>query len=118
MDVGVLGQFDVILADPPWDIHMMVCLPGDRNLYASHGLNPHSQLPYGTLSDDECRHLPIPELQPTWGLLALWVTGRAMDLGRDLFREWGYRRIDEVVWVKVNQLGGLVRTGRTGHWLK
>lgn len=24
MDVDVLGQFDVILADPPWDIHMMV----------------------------------------------------------------------------------------------
>lgn len=98
MSPDLLGSFDLILADPPWDIHM--------------------SLPYGTLSDAECGALPIPALQPTWGLLALWVTGRAMDLGRELFKEWGYRRIDEVVWVKVNQLGGLIRTGRTGHWLK
>jgi mRNA (2'-O-methyladenosine-N6-)-methyltransferase len=76
------------------------------------------QLPYGTLSDDECRALPIPALQPTYGVLAIWVTGRAMELGRELLSLWGYRRIDEIVWVKVNQLGGLVRTGRTGHWLK
>jgi mRNA (2'-O-methyladenosine-N6-)-methyltransferase len=41
-----------------------------------------------------------------------------MELGRELLSLWGYRRIDEIVWVKVNQLGGLVRTGRTGHWLK
>lgn len=55
-----------------------------------------SQLPYGTLSDDDLRSLPIPSLQPTWGLLALWVTGRAMELARELFKAWGYRRIDEV----------------------
>ncbi|KAI5452955.1 methyltransferase [Naganishia albida] len=97
MNAAVLGSFDLILADPPWDIHMT--------------------LPYGTLSDDDLRSLPIPSLQPTWGLLALWVTGRAMELARELFKTWGYRRIDEIVWVKVGQLGGLVRTGRTGHWL-
>lgn len=28
-----------------------------------------------------------------------------------------YQAIDEIVWVKTNQLGRLVRTGRTGHWL-
>jgi N6-adenosine-specific RNA methylase IME4 len=31
------------MADPPWDIHM--------------------ELPYGTMSDDEMRRLPIPSLQ-------------------------------------------------------
>ncbi|KAJ9117472.1 hypothetical protein QFC22_004322 [Naganishia vaughanmartiniae] len=97
MNATALGSFDLILADPPWDIHMT--------------------LPYGTLSDDDLRALPIPSLQPTWGVLALWVTGRAMELARELFKAWGYRRIDEIVWVKVGQLGGLVRTGRTGHWL-
>ncbi len=76
------------------------------------------KLPYGTLSDEDCRSIPIPLLQPTYGLLAIWVTGRAMELGRELISLWGYRRIDEIVWIKVNQLGGLVRTGRTGHWLK
>lgn len=64
------------------------------------------------------RRLPIPALQPDWGILCLWVTGRAMELGRELFSVWGYRRVDELVWVKVNQLQRLIRTGRTGHWLK
>lgn len=63
------------------------------------------------------RSLPLPAIQ-TEGLLFLWVTARAMELGRDLLSFWGYRRVDEIVWVKTNQLGRLIRTGRTGHWLK
>ena len=39
----VLGKFSVLMADPPWDIHM--------------------ELPYGTMSDDEMRRLPVPDLQ-------------------------------------------------------
>lgn len=41
-----------------------------------------------------------------------------MELGRELFQQWGYKRVDELVWVKTSQLGRLIRTGRTGHWLK
>ena len=51
------------------------------------------------------------------GLFFLWVTGRAMELGRELLRLWGYKRVDELIWVKTNQLQRLIRTGRTGHWL-
>ncbi|WRT68331.1 uncharacterized protein IL334_005307 [Kwoniella shivajii] len=96
-DYSLLGQFQVIVADPPWDIHM--------------------SLPYGTMTDDEMRSLPLRSLQPDWGIICLWVTGRAMELGRELFAAWGYRRVDELVWVKTNQLQRLIRTGRTGHWL-
>lgn len=64
------------------------------------------------------RNLPIPSLQSSTGVLFLWVTARAMDLGRDLLSYWGYRRVDEIVWAKTGQLGRLIRTGRTGHWLK
>jgi mRNA m6A methyltransferase catalytic subunit len=84
------------MADPPWDIHM--------------------SLPYGTMTDDEMRSMKIPMLQDE-GLLFLWVTGRAMELGRDCLKAWGYHRIDEVIWVKTNQLQRVIRTGRTGHWL-
>ncbi|KAJ3733415.1 MT-A70-domain-containing protein [Lentinula guzmanii] len=95
-DYSVLGKFHVIMADPPWDIHM--------------------SLPYGTLTDDEMRAMPIPTLQDE-GLLFLWVTGRAMEVGRECLRVWGYTRIDEVIWLKTNQLQRVIRTGRTGHWL-
>ncbi|RZF48032.1 hypothetical protein LSTR_LSTR002098 [Laodelphax striatellus] len=96
LDMTVLGKFAVIMADPPWDIHM--------------------ELPYGTLSDDEMRQLGIPTLQDD-GLIFLWVTGRAMELGRECLKLWGYERVDEIIWVKTNQLQRIIRTGRTGHWL-
>lgn len=96
LDMTVLGKFAVIMADPPWDIHM--------------------ELPYGTMSDDEMRQLGIPALQDE-GLLFLWVTGRAMELGRECLQLWGYDRVDEIIWVKTNQLQRIIRTGRTGHWL-
>jgi len=28
-----------------------------------------------------------------------------------------YERVDELIWVKTNQLQRIIRTGRTGHWL-
>ncbi|CAH8606830.1 unnamed protein product [Heterobilharzia americana] len=65
---------------------------------------------------DEMRRLDIPCLQDD-GYIFLWVTGRAMELGRECLRLWGYERIDEIIWVKTNQLQRLIRTGRTGHWL-
>ncbi|XP_068611889.1 N6-adenosine-methyltransferase subunit METTL3 [Brachionichthys hirsutus] len=96
LDVSILGKFAVVMADPPWDIHM--------------------ELPYGTLTDDEMRKLNIPVLQDD-GFLFLWVTGRAMELGRECLSLWGYERVDEIIWVKTNQLQRIIRTGRTGHWL-
>ncbi|XP_076338474.1 methyltransferase like 3 [Tachypleus tridentatus] len=95
-DMTILGKFAVVMADPPWDIHM--------------------ELPYGTMSDDEMRQLNIPSLQDE-GLIFLWVTGRAMELGRECLKLWGYERCDEIIWVKTNQLQRIIRTGRTGHWL-
>lgn len=62
--MDILGQFGVIMADPPWDIHM--------------------ELPYGTMADDEMRTLNVPALQ-TDGMIFLWVTGRAMELGREWY---------------------------------
>jgi mRNA (2'-O-methyladenosine-N6-)-methyltransferase len=85
------------------------------------------------MTDDEMRAMPIPALQDE-GLLFLWVTGRAMEVGRECLKVWGYTRVDEVIWVKTNQvravfthlaprlmpsiqLQRVIRTGRTGHWL-
>lgn len=33
------------------------------------------------------------------------------------WRLLSYERIDEIIWVKTNQLQRIIRTGRTGHWL-
>lgn len=95
-DLAALGKFDVVLLDPPWDIHM--------------------SLPYGTMSDADLYALDVPVLQDE-GVLFLWITGRAMELGRALLQHWGYYCIDELLWLKVGQTQRQIRTGRTGHWL-
>ena len=83
------------MADPPWDIHM--------------------ELPYGTLTDDEMLELNIGCLS-NHGCIFLWVTGRVMETARKCLKRWGYQCVEEIVWVKVNQLQRIIRTGRTGHW--
>ncbi|CEL93876.1 unnamed protein product [Vitrella brassicaformis CCMP3155] len=96
-DFSIFGDLiKVIMADPPWDIHM--------------------DLPYGTMTDKEMKEMRVDQIQRE-GVLFLWVTGRAMELGRDCMELWGYRRVEEVLWVKCNQLQRIIRTGRTGHWL-
>lgn len=62
------------------------------------------------------KNLPVNLLQRE-GLIFLWVTGRAMELGRECLEIWGYNRVEEIVWIKTNQLQRIIRTGRTGHWL-
>ncbi|XP_063690845.1 N6-adenosine-methyltransferase subunit METTL3-like [Bolinopsis microptera] len=96
LDKDVIGKFTVIMADPPWDIHM--------------------ELPYGTMTDDEMRNMGVEKVQDD-GFIFLWVTGRAVELGRELLQIWGYDRVDDIIWVKTNQLQRLIRTGRTGHWI-
>ncbi|EOY23925.1 MRNAadenosine methylase isoform 2, partial [Theobroma cacao] len=73
---------------------------------------PHTDISLGDCSFlDTCRHMK------TDGLIFLWVTGRAMELGRECLELWGYKRCEEIIWVKTNQLQRIIRTGRTGHWL-
>mmetsp|Transcript_96541 Transcript_96541/g.208343 ORF Transcript_96541/g.208343 Transcript_96541/m.208343 type:complete len:102 (-) Transcript_96541:597-902(-) len=68
VDLSVFGKYDIIHADPPWDIHM--------------------DLPYGTLRDDEMKQLEVEKLSDT-GFIFLWVTGRAMELARECLTKWG-----------------------------
>ncbi|CCH61583.1 hypothetical protein TBLA_0F00390 [Henningerozyma blattae CBS 6284] len=95
-DFKILGKFSVVIADPAWNIHM--------------------NLPYGTCNDIELLELPLDELQDE-GILFLWVTGRAIELGKESLVNWGYKVINEMAWIKTNQLGRTIVTGRTGHWL-
>ena len=102
------------------------------------------ELPYGTMADDEMRRMNVqvcmpparppavraarcralsPNFSPAHqvlqddGVMFLWVTGRAMELGRECLDLWGYKFVQEFLWVKTNQLQRIIRTGRTGHWI-
>lgn len=81
--MDILGTFGVVMADPPWDIHM--------------------ELPYGTMADDEMRTLNVPSLQ-TDGLIFLWVTGRAMELGR----EWYVEKSQQILGIMRVSINGVL----------
>ena len=66
------------MADPPWDIHM--------------------DLPYGTMMDSEMLKLPFKEMMDD-GYFFLWVTGRAMELGRKCLQEWGYGNLSSFLTI-------------------
>ena len=50
----------------------------------------------------------LSELSPDPSLAPNLPAGRAMELGRECLEIWGYKRVDELVWVKTNQLQHLM----------
>jgi len=72
-------KFDVILLDPPFS----------------------SSFTWQTLQD-----LPIPALAADPSFVFMWVgsgAGEGLERGREVLAKWGYRRCEDVVWVKTNK---------------
>jgi N6-adenosine-specific RNA methylase IME4 len=92
-------HFDVVLIDPPWEeyynrtAHMM---PGLSNV-------TDSSKPFWTY--DELAALEINAITASPSFLFLWVGsgGEALDEGRHLLNSWGFRRSEDIVWVKTNK---------------
>ncbi|PRW55917.1 N6-adenosine-methyltransferase 70 kDa subunit [Chlorella sorokiniana] len=80
-------QFDVIMMDPPWQL-------------ATANPTRGVALGYSQLTDAHIANLPIPRLQQN-GLLFVWVINAKYQFCLDLFDQWGYELVDEIVWVKM-----------------
>lgn len=80
-------QFDVIMMDPPW-------------VLATANPTRGVALGYGQLTNKDILSLPIQNLQ-TNGLLFIWVINSSYDFAIGLFNRWGYKIVDEIVWVKL-----------------
>lgn len=108
-DLRSLGNdYAALVIDPPWDIHTS----GQPSGQIAGG---QTAAP-GIVRDRDILELHVETLQKA-GVCFLWVTGRAVDIGRQCLNRWGYSQIEELIWVKTNQLGRTICTGRTGHWL-
>ncbi|KAG8909667.1 hypothetical protein FRC01_006807, partial [Tulasnella sp. 417] len=71
-------KFDAILIDPPYS---------------------------SSFSWDELENIPIPTLAADPSFVFLWVgsgAGEGLEKGRALLAKWGYRRCEDVVWIKTN----------------
>lgn len=85
-----LGQFDVILADPPWTFA--------SNSVVKPGRNPRRHYP--TMSLDQIAALPVSTLAAPSALLLMWVTVPLAHRAHDVMRAWGFSYVSQVVWIK------------------
>ncbi|BAM79336.1 similar to (N6-adenosine)-methyltransferase [Cyanidioschyzon merolae strain 10D] len=81
------GNYDVILMDPPWQL-------------ATANPTRGVALGYNQLSDESILAIPLEKLQRC-GLLLIWVINAKYRVALQMFERWGYRLVDEIVWVKL-----------------
>lgn len=87
-------KYDCILIDPPLEEYTK-----DHPTHAP-----------ASWSWDEIAELPIPQIASNPGFVWLWVgSGKAdengvsgLDKGREILAKWGYRRCEDIVWLKTN----------------
>jgi len=105
-DLTSLGtKFDVILIDPPWPEYQTrvsgIYVPGED-------LRPWTA--------EELRELKIGDIAEGQSFCFLWCGETHLEDSRMLFKKWGFRRIEDICWVKTNRLSskdehGKVREG-------
>lgn len=95
--------FDVITIDPPWQL---------SSANPTRGV----AIAYSTLNDLEIsEQLPFDKLQ-TDGFLFIWVINAKYRYALGLFEKYGYRMVDELVWVK-QTINGKIARGH-GYYLQ
>ncbi|KAK2116152.1 N6-adenosine-methyltransferase subunit mettl14 [Saguinus oedipus] len=88
-------KFDVILLEPPLEEY-----------YRETGITANEKC----WTWDDCREvfqimkLEIDEIAAPRSFIFLWCgSGEGLDLGRVCLRKWGYRRCEDICWIKTNK---------------
>ncbi|XP_024025395.1 methyltransferase-like protein 1 isoform X1 [Morus notabilis] len=83
-------KFDVILVDPPWEEYV----------HRAPGVADHME--YWTF--EEIMNLKIEAIADTPSFIFLWVgDGMGLEQGRQCLKKWGFRRCEDICWVKTNK---------------
>lgn len=88
-DFKSLGtKFDVILIDPPWHEYCRRA-PGMIDTF---------------WTPDDIAELPIESISESPSFLFLWIgSAEGLEEGRKLLKKWGFRRCEDICWVKSNK---------------
>ncbi|KAK1261181.1 Methyltransferase-like protein 1 [Acorus gramineus] len=94
-------KFDVILVDPPWEE------------YVHRAPGVADNMEYWTL--EEIMNLKIEAIADTPSFIFLWVgDGVGLEQGRQCLKKWGFRRCEDICWVKTNKR----KEGNKGNMLR
>ncbi len=88
------GQYDVILADPPWSYDINIRGSPDEH--------------YAVMTDEEIQELQIPAADNA--VLFLWATAPKLKEALTTMEKWGFQYKTHAVWAK-NHIG-------TGYWFR
>ncbi|KAE9589072.1 putative mRNA (2'-O-methyladenosine-N(6)-)-methyltransferase [Lupinus albus] len=83
-------KFDVILVDPPWEEYV----------HRAPGVADH--MDYWTF--EEIMNLKIEAIADIPSFIFLWVgDGVGLEQGRQCLKKWGFRRCEDICWIKTNK---------------
>ena len=93
-DLTQLGIFDVILMDPPWPEYKtraknMPIFKQDEKMEA--------------WSLNQIASIKLNKISGTPSFLFIWAGSEHLDDARTLMRLWGYKRCEDIVWLKSNK---------------
>ena len=89
--LGNVQKFDVILMDPPWQIAVA---------NVTRGVN----IAYEQLATHDIAKMPLQYIQDN-GFMFMWVIASQLMNGIAMLKNWGYKVIHTVNWIKVSRTG-------------
>ncbi|XP_075485888.1 N6-adenosine-methyltransferase non-catalytic subunit MTB-like isoform X1 [Primulina tabacum] len=97
-------KFDVVLIDPPWEEYV----------HRAPGVTEHME--YWTFA--EIMNLKIEAITDTPSFIFLWVgDGVGLEQGRQCLKKWGFRRCEDICWVKTNKTNATPGLRHDSHTL-
>ncbi|XP_071734135.1 N6-adenosine-methyltransferase non-catalytic subunit MTB-like [Rutidosis leptorrhynchoides] len=97
-------KFDVILVDPPWEEYV----------HRAPGVTDHMEY----WSFEEIMNLKIEAIADTPSFVFLWVgDGVGLEQGRQCLKKWGFRRCEDICWVKTNKTKSTPGSRHDSHTL-
>lgn len=89
--LGSIQKFDVIVMDPPWQITFSTVTRG-------------VQLSYQQLEHTIIAQMPLQYVQNN-GFMFMWVVASQLMNGIAMMKNWGYKIINTINWIKVSKSG-------------
>jgi len=94
-------KFDVVYADPPWDV----------NQRGRYGAINH----YGLMRLEDIKAMPVKDMVADNAVCFLWIVGgqAGRKAGEAVMEAWGFETKQDFDWIKLQMgLGGIVRHAR------